>query len=618
MDSGTQSKNIFRVILSKLARYAAHAVVCLALVFIVLQGLKYRVSLYESTIPIRYHGDINNAYQWGTQANQVGYFALYDRLGAQHAHEKSPDYRLDYLPIRLAAIAMWTQWTHDVVPPGQEWEPKYAYMWPLLWINCAAELAGALGVFFVVRHWVRRTARPDHVPWILRCLAWVAGWTHQDMLAAYQPYRGITRGLIGALLLWFSPTVLWDAHVYVQWDSWLLPFIIFAILAASTNWWFTAGILAGIGGMIKGQMWFGTPVLLLWAIFQLRPVAALRYVAGAMFALAVIGGPWMLREERSWSWISGLAAGCVVAFILIPLIQKVCRNQTPSMIYTEWWGRLSLVIARIALIAVGVALAMYVGSFGTVEVILTGLVLPTLFIAGCALRRLSSRVFAAAIILSAGVFLCVPQFGGSDLWWRLGIEYGSKKYPVLATSGTANLCTILQDRFGWRFNPPPVVDYDLPIVGVGSIELKKLLVITFGCVLVLCGWAAAMCAKRNDARLLVAVVTPWVLFFVLFPQMHSRYMFWGAVVSTVFVGVNFGMTMLCLLLCFLSWSMMATFLLQNSHHPDAVQRNWPGMRDFVLTMNVDSASALLVAAGVLLCAMWPAWSRSTLPELKCD
>ena len=53
-----------------------------------------------------------------------------------------------------------------------------------------------------------------------------------------------------------------DAHGWPQWDVWILPFYLFAALAALKNRWFWCGCLLALGAMLKGQLLFVAPLFL--------------------------------------------------------------------------------------------------------------------------------------------------------------------------------------------------------------------------------------------------------------------------------------------------------------------------------------------------------------------
>jgi hypothetical protein len=136
---------------------------------------------------------------------------------------------------------------------------------------------------------------------------------------------------------WLEPSVILDAHGWPQWDVWILPFYLFAALAALKNRWFLCGCLLAVGAMFKGQLLFVAPFFVLWPLWQKRWSRALRVLAGFTATAAVIASPWLLRTPAAWialvvvtsasslfllqhkvphrnAWISGIA-GCA-AFVI--------------------------------------------------------------------------------------------------------------------------------------------------------------------------------------------------------------------------------------------------------------------------------------------------------------
>jgi len=128
-----------------------------------------------------------------------------------------------------------------------------------------------------------------------------------------------------------------DAHGWPQWDVWILPFYLFAALAALKNRWFVCGCLLAAGAMFKGQLLFVAPFFVLWPLWQKRWNRALRVLAGFIATAALIASPWLLHTPAAWvtllavtgfssllflqrelphrcAWISGIA-GCA-AFVI--------------------------------------------------------------------------------------------------------------------------------------------------------------------------------------------------------------------------------------------------------------------------------------------------------------
>jgi hypothetical protein len=98
-----------------------------------------------------------------------------------------------------------------------------------------------------------------------------------------------------------------NAHGWPQWDVWILPFYIFAALAALKNRWFWCGCLLALGAMLKGQLLFVAPLFFLWPLWQKRWMNALRAVAGFVATAALIVSPWLLRTSAAWIAFAAVA-----------------------------------------------------------------------------------------------------------------------------------------------------------------------------------------------------------------------------------------------------------------------------------------------------------------------
>jgi len=155
---------------------------------------------------------------------------------------------------------------------------------PLLKINLLCELLSAVAIFLLVRFCVLRSSRTTLSP-LLR------GFSLQQ--------RGSICGLAAASMAWFEPSMILDAHGWPQWDVWILPFYLFAALAALKNRWFLCGCLLAIGAMFKGQLLFVAPFFVLWPLWQKRWTRALRVLAGFTATAALIVSPWLLRTSTA-------------------------------------------------------------------------------------------------------------------------------------------------------------------------------------------------------------------------------------------------------------------------------------------------------------------------------
>jgi hypothetical protein len=290
-----------RALLSQIiaSKFARRALFAFLIVVLFLGGVQLRRWIGGTTRHVRYQHDIVNAFYWGSEtlkearrlspdeasANSFtgfcrGYFALYDRV-KHKAYEK--DYGLDYPPLRLLVMAIWAKQVRNQYPGVDDGHPKLVN--PLLKINLLCELLSAVAIFLVVRLCVLRSSRTTLSP-LLRNLS--------------LQQRASICGFAAASAAWLEPSMILDAHGWPQWDVWILPFYLFAALAALKNRWFLCGCLLAAGAMFKGQLLFVTPFFVLWPLWQKRRTRALRVLAGFAATAALIASPWLLRTPAAW------------------------------------------------------------------------------------------------------------------------------------------------------------------------------------------------------------------------------------------------------------------------------------------------------------------------------
>src|SRR6266480_5299939 len=152
-------------------RSARRILLAVLIVVLFLGGVQLRRWTWDETRHVRYQHDIVNAFYWGNEtlaearrlspddaaANSWpgffrGYLALYDRV-KDEADEN--DYGLDYPPLRLLTMAIWTKQVRNEFPSVDNDHPKLVN--PLLKINLVCELVSATAIFFLVRLCVRRS-----------------------------------------------------------------------------------------------------------------------------------------------------------------------------------------------------------------------------------------------------------------------------------------------------------------------------------------------------------------------------------------------------------------------------------------------------------------------------
>ena len=280
-------------------KFTQRVLLALLIIALFLGGIQLRRWIGESTRHVRYQHDIVNAFYWGSEtmkearrlspdeasANSLtgffrGYLALYDRV-KHKAYNK--DYGLDYPPLRLLVMAIWAREVRNQFPGVDDENPKLVN--PLLKINVLCELLSAIAIFFLVRLCLRRQSRATQ---------------SSSLLNLPLHHRASLFALVAASVAWLEPSMILDAHGWPQWDVWILPFYLFAALAALKNRWFLCGCLLAAGAMFKGQLLFVAPFFVLWPLWQKRWNRALRVLAGFSATTATIASPWLLHTPAAW------------------------------------------------------------------------------------------------------------------------------------------------------------------------------------------------------------------------------------------------------------------------------------------------------------------------------
>lgn len=419
-------------------RLLAALLLALAVAAVVAGGLRLRRWAWDASAQAHFLPDIRNAYRWGRAANNVGYPNLYPkRAGGQGSRRKL---QLDYPPLRLLVMERWAGWTRQEFPKARKWESSYEFNAPLLRLNSAFELTAALATFFLVALWTRRAtgdrAPPGPQPWI--------------------------RGSIAALLVWFNPALIWVAHCWPQWDAWAVGVYLVAALFASLGFWLVAGLVLGVGALLKGQMLVVAAFFVLWPLFARKPAGAARVVLGILLGIALGGTPWLLGtfESGRWAFHPPAALWLAGALLVTALGTAAWKRRNPDVRAAPW-------------------------------------------LAGAALAALA---------------LCVPLFDADLSWLKVGFFYGSGHFPVLRMGRTPNL--------------PALIEIWVPALqGKAIPPLRIGLALAYAVGLVLCARAMARAARQADPRVLAALAAPWLLSFALLPQMHERYLVYGAVVT---------------------------------------------------------------------------------------
>jgi hypothetical protein len=284
-------------------------------------GVAVRIWTWDHTEPIRKSGDFTNAWRWGGtvvsdaqeivehqpgRGNQVeAFFLAYRNLYGRVLQKNEEDpFKLDYPPLRLLVMSLWVCWVKtawpELVKPGPN------ELSPLLAINLLMQALTAVGIYHLVRLVVVRSDYDALVPCLIK--------------------NGSVMAAASAILAWFNPALILNAHAWPQWDAWVLPPFLFAALAALDSRWFTAGVLIGAGSFFKGQAVIIAPVFLAWAWAFDGGRASLRFVAGLLTISALIASPWLLHGLGVAGW-GVLAVGFVLPLAWAFLFQR--KDETP-------------------------------------------------------------------------------------------------------------------------------------------------------------------------------------------------------------------------------------------------------------------------------------------------
>jgi hypothetical protein len=575
--------------------------VVLIVVFSVIYGLQLRRWAWDKSEQIHFRNSLNNAISWGQYTNQFGKLEVYKKLVETDGEEgrftavkdkvalNYPHLPLDYPPLRLMIIAKWEAWTEKHFPQKHPWDERwqsvYEFTAPMLWLNTACEMGASVGMFLLVHFWLRQCSGAPARQWA-------------------RPLIGLWPALFAALLVWFSPAVIYNAHCYPQWDVWILPAFLFAVYLGMLDQWLIAGVCIGIVALGKGQILLVTPALILWQLMIGRFGAVIRLLIGIGLAVAVIASPWMVLGDIANHWV-----WCALISLLMTVVFFFYRK----------WTRDSLIIHGSALLAC-LLLVLWPWmkhsrppGFGWVFLA----ILLTAAVARFLPRRWIPSLVAGGV--TASLFACVPLFNGSMAWYTVGIEFPTHNWQLLYWCRALNLGAILQENFGWEWHQkinltdyfPFLHDWFLkanhpwmfahvnrwPFVDSPWVfPMRYLMLTAYGISLVLCAIGMAVHYRRKSPMFFFAMVTPWVMLFTLLPQMQNRYLVWAAAFSAATAAFSLNGFMLYLLLGFVSVANTALDMM--AWRPDCeTSRRW---LPILGPLFPDMAWAVLLIAAIWL------------------
>lgn len=536
-------------------------------------GLDLRDWVWQETAPIRFRGDVANAMRIGHGVNTdavararardpasvpkvagrfpvagwgdtwAAYRAQYDLAYGGVMRLRPPgagpptdaSYSFDYPPGRLWIVTAWLREVRaDSAIDSSENLFRRSYddaaIGPMLRVNAWHEWFAAAGLFAVARRVLRRAGR--------------------------SPRRATSLATLAALLGWFNPAVLLNAHGWPQWDAWVLPYAVWAVYFGLADGWLMAGALLAVGAMFKGQVLLIAPLLVMWPLFRLDVDAVARLAAGFVFAAAACLSPWLLQTTPATAWLAGVIVFAVLlaagvrwqrpsalrtrvrnAFGLRPNTDRnVCATEAsaptrrPFLRDSRAIAFVVLALAAVAWIVAPFAVPGAPVGFGTM-LLLAG------FAVGLPGVWRGRGIAIALATVGLATFAAGARFDGSFAWLPVGFQ--TDRYSTMSMGRVVNLPAILAGAYGWQ------VDSPVSLFGWTTVQMRTLLrgLSSLGIALVAAALARGTARGRRgrlDANLLVALPAAWAVLYAVLPQMHERYLLWAAFTSALLAARSIG------------------------------------------------------------------------------
>jgi hypothetical protein len=567
------------------------------------QGLRLRRWVWDTTAPIRFTSDLDRGFEWGRIADGEGLLNQYEKMQFQRPADRN---WMDYGPLRLVVMTAWAKWARTHHPSAVRWhdERSYELTAPLLRVTLGTEIAAVVAAFFLVRLWVIRGDRPGRAPFWSRFFRRSDGLLTEP-IESRPFFRGVFPGLVAAAVLWFNPATVLDGYGWPSYDDWVIPFFLLAVLAASLDFWFVAGLVIGTGAMLKGQMLLAVPVLAIWGLVAGKFTGAVRVVGGTAVAIAVVASPWLLTSipagplavarshpGEAWQappmafhlgrsfnvgvivWVTGVA-------VLAATLPTVARWTTVRpewkwrrVIEHRWfWPGVAAVVAfgwilwpwlragnrthwrTCVSCAVAAAVCVVGASRNWWRAIEADTSMnpekPTRPF-GVPQNRLALLVQPVLIATATAMLLCTSVFNASTAWWDCGVRFGTEHWPSLEVGTPDNAPALLVGDFRWsneKLDEPAMTLAARKVLWAWPaqprvVPIGTLLRFIAGVGVLAASIGIGLQARGRDPRLLIAVVTPWVWCYCFTPQVQERYLVFAAGVACVCAGVSTGMLLI--------------------------------------------------------------------------
>jgi len=476
----------------------------------------------------------------------------------------------------------------------------------MLRVNLACELAAMLGMFLLVYHWIRVCHRRPPDRWWL--VSSRDGWGRDEVRTSHLPSTvGLFSATLAALLLWFNPALILNAHVYPQWDAWLLPPLIFALYFGLRDWWLPAGVVVGICAMAKGQILFVLPVLIAWPLLMGHFAGALRVAIGVLTGVALVVWPWLLQSYEAAHWMLFVTVGTVL------LVMAAMLPRTP------WWQGarfvLALTGAGVVLWPVAEITGQWVyGNAASGMVLHRRTTLVSVIMLAVAAAIAGGRVWVPTILAgfpSLCAMLTIPLLKSTTAWFDIGTVFPTRNWEQLYWCRAANLGTILQVRFGWSFADFADLSW-IPLM-TDAIPIRHVMIWAYVMLLAVCVFGIVRQRRWHDPRLLLAFALPLMLAYAFLPQMIERYLIWPAAMLSGYAAVSLAAGAIWLALSSIAVLLMLGYMLSFAQQTQ-VAKDWMPITNPIFP---DISWAVIVLALVMLyLACTPSRRRPWEPEAR--
>ena len=487
------------------------------IISIIILGLVLRIVNWETSTSIRFEYDLKQAWNWGNMANVYGLVNVYDIIII-----KNPDgnYKLDYVPLRLSVAWAWNKINQFRYSKRSTWKPAFTFNLPLLFFNWITEILSCIAIYLLVRD-----------------------------LSPKKSYKAgtISIACIAAMIFYLNPALIVSSFGRPSTDTWLLAPILWSIWCAYSGRWWAAGLILSIGAMLKGQVFIATPILIACAMSRGQIKSLLRFISGMLCGIAMIGLPWILTSwnpdaiERqynpqiiSWLFVFMIFIRCIYWF----------KHQSPSIGLCYFFITLTTAFISISVILLSSNLWISLAHLSLLAILIS-----------CIYLLSPKEALVAAISLVAiNILITDYYFENNYDWLRIGIGYGASKFSnALAIEHPYNLGAILQNTLHWRSATP--------VIGNTVTAWGLLFTITF-ILLVITIFSTALLFQRRHVFFLSAFCLTWLIWFSFAPQIHERYLMFGAVLGCLTLAHHRGLFYVSVVFSLVSWLMTTRVMLK--------------------------------------------------------